>query len=126
MLCFPFEWTLKYALLLGTKKLFAIRQMLSINRNSNISKAEYSSQGWIVSKGEDGIISTSSIQEYLSQDNQSIHLVAFREILINLELNNVLNLYKTHLTLVMMRGGTMCPPKVFLFFYQKSLPLTKP
>ena len=23
-------------------------------------------------------------------------------------------------------GGTMCPPKVFLFFYQKSLPLTKP
>ena len=23
-------------------------------------------------------------------------------------------------------GGLMCPPKVFLFFYQKSLPLTKP
>ena len=30
------------------------------------------------------------------------------------------------LTLVMMGGGLMCPPKVFLFFYQKSLPLPKP
>mgnify|MGYP001297092546 CR=1 FL=1 len=36
-------------------------------------------------------------------------------------------LYLFLLTLVMMGGGgLMCPPKVFLFFYQKSLPLTKP
>ena len=30
------------------------------------------------------------------------------------------------LTLVMMGGGLMCPPKVFLFSYSKSLPQTKP
>ena len=36
------------------------------------------------------------------------------------------NMFHVQLTLVMMRGGTMCPPKVFLFFYQKSLSLTKP
>ena len=36
------------------------------------------------------------------------------------------NVSTLYLTLVMMRGGTLCPPKVFLFFYQKSLPLTKP
>ena len=40
----------------------------------------------------------------------------------------IFNLLESPLTLVMMGGGPYVPPppKVFLFFYQKSLPLTKP
>ena len=52
------------------------------------------------------------------QKSQDIHKISFA-----FEFYNKDN--KKVLTLVMMRGDTLCTPKVFLFFYQKSLQLNK-
>ena len=39
---------------------------------------------------------------------------------------NYLNFINNYINISYDEGGKICPPKVFLFFYQKSLPLTKP